>query len=331
MYSFIMRYITFLLLIFSIFAQITAQDDDPIKIDSSIVRLNVGVADKQGRPIISLNKEDFTVFEDGVQQNIANFQTTVTPFSVVLILDMSGSTLGFRQNIKQSAFRFISALSTEDRIAVIEFYDKINLLNDFTTNGNSIANSINAANGRGKTQLYKALDFALDKLKREGKRRKAIIVLTDGVDSAVKENDRAVLSKLDEKDFVTAINPEKNEILSTTLNYADSQGVTIYPIALPTGDPSKLADPSPAQIAMFSAARSRLSIVANRSGGTLYTINRLEELSKFFAEAAASLRSLYTLEYQPTNDKRDGKFRTIRLEVKNPDLIVKTRQGYTPK
>lgn len=323
----------FLLFSFLIFGllHISAQDDDVIKIDSSIVRLNVGVADRQGRPVTNLRKENFTIYEDGVKQEIAQFEPTVAPFSVVLILDMSGSTLGFRETIRQSAFRFVDALAPEDRIAVIEFYDKINLRNDFTTNRKTIANSIAVANGRGKTQLYKALDFALDRLAREGKRRKAIIVLTDGVDSAVRDSDRDFLSKFSESEIPRAIKPETNEQLNRVLNKADAQGVTIYPLALPTGDPFKLADPTPMQIALFYAARQRLQILADRTGGTLNTINRLEEMGRLYAAVAAELRTLYTIEYQSTNDKRDGKWRTIRVEVDNPELISKTRQGYFAK
>jgi Ca-activated chloride channel homolog len=326
-----MRYFLILFFILLTFVAISAQDDDPIKVDSSIVRLNVGVADKQGRPVIELNKEDFTVTEDGVQQTITNFQTNVTPFSLVLMLDMSGSTSGYRQNIQLAAYRFIDALAPSDRVAVVEFYDKINLLNDFTTNRKSIANSIAVASGTGDTQFFKALNFSLGKLKREGNRRKAIIVLSDGVDTSVKNTDRQQLAKFEEKDFAEAITPEKNEILTQVLNSADALGVTIYPIALPSGDPKRLADPTPAQFAMFNSARKRLDLIAMRSGGTLYAINRLDELGKFFAQAAANLRSLYTIEYQPSNDKRDGKFRTIKMVVKDPQLIVKTRQGYISK
>jgi VWFA-related protein len=313
------------------FFNISAQDDDVIKIDSSIVRLNVGVADRQGRPVTNLSKENFTIYEDGVRQEIARFEPTVAPFSVVLILDMSGSTLGFRETIRQSAYRFVDALAPEDRIAVIEFYDKVNLRNDFTTNRKTIANSIAVANGRGKTQLYKALDFALDKLAGEGKRRKAIIVLTDGIDTAVRDSDRDFLSKFSENEIPQAIKPETNEQLNRVLNKADAQGVTIYPLALPTGDPFKLADPTPMQIALFSAARQRLQILADRTGGTLNAINRLEEMGRIYAAVAAELRTLYTIEYQSTNDKRDGKWRSIRIEVDNPELISKTRQGYFAK
>jgi Ca-activated chloride channel homolog len=244
---------------------------------------------------------------------------------------MSGSTLGFRQVIQQSAFRFIDALSSEDRVAVIEFYDKINLLNDFTNNRKSIGNSIIMANGRGKTQLYKALDFALDKLAKENSRRKAIIVLTDGVDSSVRDIDRDLLEQVKEDEIANALKPEMSEALNLVLGKSDRQGVTIYPLGLPTGDPFKLADPTPIQIAMFGAARSRLQILANRTGGTFNVINRLEDMGKIYAAVAAEVRTLYTVEYQSTNDKRDGKWRAIKIEVNNPDLISKTRQGYFAK
>lgn len=315
-------------LIFCCASLLAAQDDDPIRVDSSLVRMNVGVVDQKGRPITSLGKSNFEVFEDGVKQEISRLEPSSAPFSVVIMLDMSGSTLGFRQVIKQSAFRFIDALSPEDRVAVIEFYDKVNVRNDFTTDRNTIANSINVANGRGKTQLYKALDVALDKLAKEKSRRKAIIVLTDGVDTAVRDQDRSILEPLSDSQISAFIKPEANEILSRILNRSDAQGVTIYPLALPTGDPAKLADPTPRQVAMFKAARSRLQIVADRTGGTLNSINRLEEMGRLYAQVAADLRALYTIEYQSTNDKRDGKWRSIRIDVKDPELISRTRQGY---
>ena len=79
---------------------------------------------------------------------------------------------------------------------------------------------------------------------------------------------------------------------------------------------------------MFSAARSRLEILANRTGGTLNTINRLEEMGRLYAAVAADLRALYTVQYQPLDSKRDGKWREIKIEVGNPELISRTRQGY---
>lgn len=321
----------FALIILSGITVVPAQDDDVIKIDSSIVRLNVGVADSRGRPITNLDKSSFMLFEDGVKQDISRFEPTVAPFSVVMILDMSGSTLPMRQVMKMSAFRFIDALSADDRVAVVEFYDKVNLRNDFTTDRKTIANSIDVSNGRGKSQFYKALDFSLNKLANEGNRRKAIIVLSDGVDTAVRDNDRDFLLKLKDEEMPTAIKPDTSEILTRVLNKSDMLGVTIYPLALPTGDPSKLADPTPIQVAMYKAARARLQIVADRTGGTLSAINRLEDMGRIYATVAADMRALYTIEYQPTNEKRDGKWRAIKIQTSDPDLISRTRQGYFAK
>jgi VWFA-related protein len=213
----------------------------------------------------------------------------------------------------------------------MEFYDKVNLLNDFTTERKFVINAIEISNGKGKTQLYKALNQALEKLAKEGKRRKAIVLLSDGVDTEFQNKDRELLAKAEETEISTIIKPEKNELLTKILDGADKQNVTIYPLALPTGDPKRLADPTPAQLAMFNAARARLQILANRTGGKLNLINRLEEMGRIYAEVAANIRSLYTIEYQPTNDKRDGKFREIKIEVNNPNLIVQTKNGYYAK
>ncbi|MBE7516251.1 MAG: VWA domain-containing protein [Chloracidobacterium sp.] len=305
-----------------------AQDDDLIRVDSSIVRLNVGVVDPRGRPITNLTRDSFTVFEDDKKQQIIRFEPSTAPFSVVLILDMSGSTLGFRQVIKMSAARFIDALMPQDRVAIIEFYDKVNLRNDFTTNRQTIANSINVANGRGKTQLYKALDVALNKLAAERTSRKAIVVLTDGVDTAVRDRDRDELEKAPEDQVLTFLKPGSSSILNEMLNRADAQGVTIYPLALPTGDPAKLADPTPRQVAMYNAARERLQIIADRTGGSLNAINHLEDMGRLYGQVAAEIRTLYTIEYDPTNERSDRKWHRIRIEVADPTLIARTRQGY---
>jgi len=319
-----------IVLVLSGFAAVQAQDE-VIRIDSSIVRLNVGVVDQKGRPIINLDKGNFTVYEDGVKQDILRFEPTVAPFSVVMILDMSGSTIPMRQVMKQAAFRFIDALSPDDRVAVVEFYDKVNLRNDFTTDRRTVANSISVSEGRGKSQFYKALDFSLNKLSHEGTRRKAVIVLSDGIDTAVQNADRSSLENLTDEQVPTAIKPENSEILNQVLGKSDAMGVTIYPLALPTGDPAKLAEPTPRQVAMYKAARARLQIVADRTGGTLNAINRLEDMGRIYASVAADMRALYTIEYQPVNEKRDGKWRAVKIVTADLELISRTRPGYFAK
>jgi Ca-activated chloride channel homolog len=317
-----------LLILLSSAVGVYAQVDDPITVDSAIVRVNIGVVDQRGRPITSLDKQNFTLFEDGVKQEISRFEYTTAPFSVVMLLDMSGSTRSFRQNIQMSASRFLDALAPDDRVAVVEFHNKVTLLNDFTTNRNTAGHSISVANGGGDTDLYKALLFSLDKLSKENSRRKAIVVLTDGVDTDSRDIDRKLLASVSADQIPTAIKPEANENLTRILNRSDVQGVTIYPLALPTGDPARLADPTPAQVAMFKAARTRLKLVADRTGGTLNAIERLDQMATLYANVAADLRTLYTVEYQPSNVKRDGKWRAIRVELSSPDLILRSRQGY---
>lgn len=312
---------------FAVFGQV----DDPVNVDTSIVRVNIGVVDQRGRPIVDLDRPSFSVFEDGIRQEITHFELASAPFSVVMMLDMSGSTKSFRQNIALSASRFLDALAPNDRVAVIEFYSKVNVLNDFTTDRRTILHSISVANGSGDTNLYKGIELALEKLAKEGNRRKAIVVLTDGVDTKARNQDRDFLSKLNGEGILTAIKPDRNATLAGILDRADKLGVTIYPLALPTGDPAKLADPTPLQVAMYSAARSRLQLVADRTGGTLNAITRLDEMSRLYALIAADLRTLYTIEYQPANPARDGKWRAIKVEVSDRDLIARSRQGYFAK
>ena len=322
------RITLFILFTLSMSPVLLAQDDDPVRIDSSLVRVNVGVVDDRGRSITTLNRANFTIYEDGVKQEISSFVAAPAAFSVVMMLDMSGSTKSFRQNIQMAASRFLDALHPDDRLAVVEFYSKVNLLNDFTTDRRVAYHSISVANGTGDTDLYKGLLLALDKLAGEKNRRKAIVVLTDGVDTDAQNADRKALLNLADPQVATALKPETNETLRRVLDRADSQGVTIYPLALPTGDPARLADPTPRQIAMYTAARNRLQLVADRTGGTLNSIRRLEEMGTLYALVAADLRTLYTIEYQPTNEKRDGKWRTIKVDVDQTDLIPRARQGY---
>src|SRR4030095_2884515 len=185
-----------------------AQDEDPVRVDTSVVRLNVGVVDDRGRPISTLGQTSFTIYEDGVKQDISRFVAAPAPFSVVMMLDMSGSTRSFRQNIQMAASRFLDALAPDDRVAIVEFYSKVNLLNDFTTDRRTAFHSISVANGSGDTDFYKGLLFSLQKLSGEKNRRKAIVVLTDGVDTDAQDVDRKLLANLRDEEIPSAIKPE---------------------------------------------------------------------------------------------------------------------------
>jgi VWFA-related protein len=307
------------------------QQGDVITTDTSLVQLNVGVVDKQGHAITTLSSNDFAIYEDGVRRPILHFEPTDAPFSLVLLLDMSGSTVNFRQQIRAAALRFLDALSPEDRVSVVEFNGKgVKSLLGFSTDRRRTAYVItDLAGGAGETPLYDALKYSLKELAHEGKRRKAIVALTDGLDTAARNSDRAIISKASSQEISTAIKAGTNSEVISVLNTADQEGVTIFPLALPSGDPKRLPLPDPSITAMYGAARTRLQLLADRTGGRIHEIQRLDDLAKLYALVAADLRSLYTIAYQPPNPSaRDGKWREIRVEIARADLVASTKPGY---
>ena len=316
------------------------QDDDIVeRVESNLVLLNVGVADQRGRAITDLSRADFVVYEDGVRQNITSFEPTTAPFSLVLLLDMSGSTLNFRPTLKQSAIRFLDALAPDDRVAVVAFWgqrkkerveNRLEVLADFTSDRKEISFAITRAEGSGLTNLYEGLRFSLRQLAREGQRRKAVVVLTDGKDTELEDVDRrAAAAARTGEDALAAVKPESSTQLRAVLDAADRQGVTIYPLALPSGDIKRFADPTPQQVAIFAGARARLQSLADNTGGRLHAINRLEDLGRLYAEVAAELRTLYSIAYQSSSTRqRDGSWRAVNIEVTRAQLIARSRPGY---
>jgi VWFA-related protein len=307
------------------------EPDEVIKTDTSLVQLNVGVVDRQGHAVTTLLRNDFAVYEDGVRRPIAAFEPTEAPFSLVLLLDMSGSTITFRQQIQGAALRFLDALEPDDRVAVVSFNGKgVHSLLGFSTDRRRIAYAItNLATGAGQTPLYDALKFSLKELSREGKRRKAIVALTDGLDTEVRNADRAIVQRASDTAVSTAITPEANSQFASVMNGADRLGVTIFPLALPSGDPSRLPLPDPLITAMYTAARTRMQMLADRTGGRLHDIHRLDDMARLYAQVAADLRTLYSIAYQPPNPgAHDGRWRAIRIEVARADLVATTKPGY---
>lgn len=310
-------------------ASVRAQDD-VLTTDTSLVQLNIGVVDRQGRPITSLSRQDFVVYEDGVRQSILHFEPTSAPFSLVLMLDVSGSTVNFRQQLKQAAWRFLDALAPSDRVEVVQFNNRVKTLSAFSTDREKTAYAIERAEGAGETHFYDALKYALKSLEGEGTRRKAIIVLTDGIDTKMRRADtNAALAAETQEAAVAAIRPAEHPDLLTALAQADRHNVTIYPLALPSGDPKRLADPSPVTLGAYAAARLRLQAIANRTGGRFNEIQQLHEMARLYAEVAADLRSLYTVAYQASSERRrDGKWHEVKVELAYPELIARTRPGY---
>ena len=132
-----------------------------------------------------------------------------------------------------------------------------------------------------------------------------------------------------DEEAIAAIDAKSHPTLNAVLTSADRQGVSIYPLALPSGDPKRLPLPDPVITGIYSAARTRLQSLADRTGGRLNDIQRLDQMARLYVEVAANLRTLYTVGYQPPGDRaRDGKWREIKIEVDQPELTVRTKPGY---
>ena len=305
------------------------EPDEVVRTDVALVQLNVGVVDPKGRAVTSLSQNNFTVYEDGVKQPILHFEPTYAPFSLVLLLDVSGSTVNFRQQFKQAAWRFLDALAPEDRVAVVQFNAKVKGLAGFSTDRKKTAYAIQIADGAGETHLYEALKYALNELDKEGsKRRKAIVVMTDGLDTLQRNSDRASVTKAKtDEEAIASIDPQTSTALNAVLTAADKQGVSIFPLALPSGDPKRLPLPDPVITGIYSAARTRMQSLADRTGGRLNDIQRLDQMARLYAEVAAELRALYTVAYRGER-ARDGKWHAIKIEVDQPELLVRTKPGY---
>src|SRR5207248_1157915 len=207
-------------------------------------------------------------------------------------------------------------LGPDDRVSVVTFHgakqlgkeDKIETLAPFTTDRRKMAQAIALSEGQGETNLYKALQYSLKELDKEGKRRKAIVVLTDGVDTELDRQDRVLTASATTNEAaIAAVNPEASPALNSVLNAADRQGVTIYPMALPSGNPQLVEPLSPPQAAKYAAARARLAALANRTGGQLHDVYRLEDMGRIYAQVAAEMRTLYSIAYQPAGNKQPHK------------------------
>jgi VWFA-related protein len=255
------------------------------------VVLNANVQDKNRRFVLDLKREDFRLTEDGTPQEILDFYVEQRPVVLCLLLDSSGSMQGRMETVHLAAGKFVEALSPEDQALVIDFDEKVFLLQDFTRDAKLLKEAIDSTYAEGGTALYDAVFASYRKLKDvEG--RKAIVILSDGEDTNSKFSYQRVLEAAKTNDTV------------------------IYSIGLGTS-------------LLELGIRGALKELAEETGGRAFFPNRAEELQDVYRQLAEELKSQYYLTYAPTNDAWDGSWRKIRLEVTGRDgLEVRTRRGY---
>jgi Ca-activated chloride channel family protein len=277
------------------------QDDDVVRVNTELVLLNLTVTDKSGQYVKGLKAADFKVYEDGVEvkpELIASFSLQESPYAAVVLLDSSGSMEARFTLARSAAIRFLDGLREEDVAAVYRFDSKVERVQEFST-GRDLAPMAYAIRAKGMTTLNDAIVEAARTLADRPENRKAIVVLSDGMDTFSKAtSDKAVETAL-------------------------AVGASIYAV-----------DMSPLQVGSSAGRQGapQLKSFAEKTGGRFIATPGGQAMRDAFASIADELGKQYTIAYRPLNQKRDGKWRTLEVKLNRDDLEVRTRKGYrTPK
>lgn len=289
-------------------------EDDVIRVDTNLVSLNVSVFNSKLKSFVGmLEQNDFKVFENGHEESIAYFATTEVPFDLVLLIDLSGSTSDKRDLIRKSTQRFIEAARPADRLAIVTFADTTDVVCPLTADRAKLSAGANRIEGTGGTLLWDALKFTLDNVvgPRTLGRRRAIVLMTDGVDNALGGGGSSG-SAISFADLLEAV--RKNDEL-------------LIPIYLDTESDHDFLGSFGRRT--YENARKTLALLAQESGGLYYTARKIEDLNGVYDQVINDLGKVYSLGYKPANEKRDGSWRRVQIQIPNrADLSARSRPGY---
>jgi Ca-activated chloride channel homolog len=330
----------------------TTQDNGPeevdagdvIKVDTTLVTLPVSVTDRNGRYVPNLTKADFRLWEDGVEQQVAFFTSVDKPFSVVLVLDTSGSTRFKIEEIQDAAIAFVNQLRADDRVMIISFDDDIRVLTEFTNDRNRMRDAIRRTRTGNGTRLYDAVDLVINQRLNQVDGRKAVVLFTDGVDTASRHSSYA-----------------------SNVRDAEELDALIYPVQYDTfrdvggggggggGWPGSQRSTSPIDILIdifgrrsrgsgggggggggsvgsnrgdYERANRYLRELAEKTGARQYQADSTSNLSYAFRNIAEELRRQYSLGYYPIRPPQNGDRRQVRVRVNQPNLAVRARDSY---
>jgi VWFA-related protein len=303
-------------------------EGDVVRVDTSLVTIPVSVRDRNGRYAPDLGREDFRVFEDGVEQRIAYFATVDQPFTVALLLDTSGSTEFSIGEIQRAASAFVEQLKPADRVTVISFDDRIDVLCEPTSDREQLNRAIRRAHGGGSTRLYDAVEYTLKKKLSQIPGRKAIVLLTDGVDTTSHASYKSSLRVAEESDA-----------LIYTVSYGGFRGTLPGVIAQPRiplpggggiilGNPRGTGAGGGTTAADYARGDAYLNELAQRTGGRMYRGNSVVNISQAFEWVAEELRRQYSIGYYPKSAGKSGERRQIKVQVNQPNLAVQARDSY---
>jgi len=305
-------------------------EGDVIRFDTSLVTVPVTVVDRYGKYVPQLQRQDFKIFEDGVEQKIAYFATTEQPITVVLVIDTSGSTQFRLEDIHNAAIAFVGKLKPTDSVMVISFDDRINVMIRPTTDRDAITKAIRRTRTGGGTRLYDTIDAILSKHLETISGRKAVVLFTDGVDTT---SHRASYDS-------TLRQAEESEAPIYSVDYDTSGGNTVFTQGLPIprgrGTIFGLPFPTPgggmgipgSNPGDYKRAVEYLHALSNATGGRFYSGDTLFGIGQAFSWIAEELSRQYTLGYYPRKSGENGQRRTIKVRVEGPELIAKARGSY---
>ena len=337
-------------------------DGDVVRVETQLVSVPAVVTDRTGRPLVHLRAENFLLYEDGRPQQISNFATTEAPFEVALLLDTSGSTRADVGLIRRAAIAFINSLRAGDRVSIIAFNTaedgreklaSVDVLTKLTSDRAVLSKALENIGTSNGTPFYDALERISETVFREPPRdevrgRRAVVALTDGVDSASLAefaDARSGLLRTGVACYFVQVNTEdfvEDRLLQDcqsygTIHLSKTQLRRYQRIFVPRGDAEdyanfcQLGPFERMQISrqLYNLARSEMADLARSTGGKTFIAASLQDARAAFAQVADEIGTQYSLGYYSTNKTRDGRYRSIRVEVRGiKDAQVRAREGY---
>jgi Ca-activated chloride channel family protein len=300
-----------------------------LKVRVDLVILNVAVVDEKGANVTSLRKQDFVVYEDDVEQQVADFLPVEAPFHLVLTLDTSISTRSSLTLIKKAASNFTDQLRLSDQIAISEINSAVRDLQGFTSDRRRLKKAIDriATASSGGSRIYDGVADAAKKLQKSEGGRKAVIMLSDGMENSSRikfEDLRRLLAQSDVVFYpVTILNTgSQKDMLEDFIKKADKKKPDLAPYV----ENAKVSLSVLEEVYQIQA--ERLQALTDETGGKIFLVSDLADLAEEYAKVAHELRNTFSLAYYSNNTDRDGTMRKIRVEVRDPRYRVRTRTSY---
>jgi Ca-activated chloride channel homolog len=294
------------------------QDEEGFRIGVAVdqVFLSVNARSVNGGFVAGLKKEDFRVSEDGVEQRIVNFYSQGVPVQVVLLIDISASTREAQSQIRRAALGFAGSLASEDRISIVTFNDAPRLILNWTNDMERIENALQSIYAKGTTVLHDALYVVFDDLLKEVEGKKAVIVLTDGVDTESTVGQGDVMQLAVRSDTMIYVVSKLEEY------WAGAIAARLQFQARAQLVPKVLKDE------FILDAKRFLRRLAEQTGGKVLDTKAFVSLSDVYRQVAEELKNQYYISYLPSNIIKDGKWRNVDVRSARLGVEVSARPGY---